>query len=68
MILAVVVVVGLFSGCAECVFITIIDRIQKYALGRLRFHLNQVTSGLTLGLLDYKGGGSLLTDHGILPW
>lgn len=58
MILA-VVVVGLFSGCAECVFITIIDRIQKYALG---------TSGLTLGLLDYKGGGSLLTDHGILPW
>lgn len=66
MILA-VVVVGLFSGCAECVFITIIDRIQKYALGRLRFHLNQVTSGLTLGL-NYKGGGSLLTDHGILPW
>lgn len=63
----VVVVVGLFSGCAKCVFITIIDRIQKYALGRLRFHLNQVTSGLTLGLLNYKGG-SLLTDHGILPW
>lgn len=26
------------------------------------------TSGLTLGLLNYKGGGSLLTDHGILPW
>lgn len=67
MILA-VVVVGLFSGCDKCVFITIIDRIQKYALGRLRFHLNQVTSGLTLGLLNYKGGGSLLTDHGILPW